>query len=131
MAWSTPNFYVTDETITSESTMYCIIDGAVSQLSYGGNLTVHDSLNVALTEKGVFNNELSKAGYQYWGPSGEVSGKYILPFIVFIGEKYYSNIFGIDCKHNTFGNYCFYNTFGNNCDFNTFGDNCCSNTFGD
>ena len=121
-AWSTNEFYVTDNEIASSSTMYKITDGVVSTISYGGNLDILSSYDISVSS--TINNNIIRE----YKPSK--SGASMLNSIVFIGNNCYYNTFGYDCHSNTFGNYCYSNTFGNYCYGNTFGNYCYSNTFG-
>lgn len=123
-AWSTDEFYVTDNEITSSSTMYKIIDGAVSTIGYGGNWVFSDRYDTSAFVS-VSNNIIQECRY-----ANAVAEGFALNKIIFVGTTIDNNIFNLYCSANTFGNNCISNTFGNYCSSNTLGDNCNLNTFG-
>jgi len=120
-AWSTPNFWITDDLILATSTLYAISGETVTEISYGGTLSVLELSDGSLTNN-TRNNVMQSVFSQ--GPDF-----YTLNFNTF-GVNCYDNTFGNGCSNNTFGDGCSSNTFGDNCSANTLGNYCVCNTFG-
>ena len=134
-AWGTNVFFVTDEVITSSSTMYFVRDGEVSVASFGGSLGSESNYETSI--KGKAKNNIIREYTE--------SGRAALPQIV-ISNKSTNNIFGRDCMSitlnssddNTFAKGCgyitiisgSYNNFDAGCSDISLQNGCYDNKFG-
>ena len=92
-AWSSADFYVIDAEISSSSTRYTVTDGTVSQISYGGSLSVNKSLEHSISGNVLWCKIASSASHQGNNSSG-------LNCNIFIGDQQ-GNILEEDCQSNT------------------------------
>jgi hypothetical protein len=120
-AWSTPNFWIMEDSILTSSTLYAISGETVTEINYGGTLSI-----LELSDGSLTNNTRNNVMQPLFSRGPDF---YSLNFNTF-GVNCYDNTFGNNCDSNTFGNGCYSNTFGGYCKGNTFGNGCNSNTFG-
>lgn len=101
-AWSSADFYITDAEISSSSTMYNIVDGTVSEISYGGSLSANKSLENSISGN-VHGCKIARTSYQG-------TNRYGLSYNIFVGNQR-RNILGENCSYNTFDSESNFNIF--------------------